>query len=67
MATSGLKNVPQAFQIPSEKEKFLEFAKQHPEKMFVQKNNNHRGIKIEKLENLSKLNEKLNLMFPIRS
>ena len=45
----------------------MEFAKQHPEKMFVQKNNNHRGIKIEKLENLSKLNEKLNLMFPILS
>ena len=56
LATSGLKNVPQAFQIPKEKEKFLEFAKQHPNKMFVQKNNNHRGIKIEKLEKLN-LNE----------
>jgi len=53
LATSGLKNVPQAFQIPDEKEKFLEFAKEHPDMMFVQKNNNHRGIKIEKMENLN--------------
>ena len=53
LATSGLKNVPQAFQIPAQKEKFLEFAQQHPEKMFVQKNNNHRGIKIENIENLN--------------
>ena len=53
LATSGLKNVPQAFQIPDEKAKFLEFARKHPDMMFVQKNNNHRGIKIEKMENLN--------------
>ena len=53
LATSGLKNVPQAFQIPADKEEFLNYAKQNPEKLFVQKNNNHRGIKIEKVENLN--------------
>ena len=53
LATSGLKNVPQAFQIPADKEDFLSYAKQNPEKLFVQKNNNHRGIKIEKVENLN--------------
>ena len=53
LATSDIKNVPKAFQIPKEKQKFLEYAKNHPDKMFVQKNNNHRGIKIEKLENLN--------------
>ena len=53
LATSGLKNVPQAFQIPADKEEFLSYAKQNPEKLFVQKNNNHRGIKIEKVDNLN--------------
>ena len=53
LATSGLKNVPQAFQIPDEKEQFIQFAKEHPDMMFVQKNNNHRGIRIEKMENLN--------------
>ena len=53
LATSGLKNVPKAFQIPADKEEFLNYAKQNPEKLFVQKNNNHRGIKIEKVENLN--------------
>jgi len=52
LATSGLKNVPQAFQLPKEKEMFLEYAKLHPDKMFVQKSNNHRGIQIEKIKNL---------------
>jgi len=52
LATSGLKNVPQAFQLPKEKDLFLEYAKLHPDKMFVQKSNNHRGIQIEKISNL---------------
>jgi len=52
LATSGLKNVPQAFQLPKEKNMFLEYAKKHPNKMFVQKSNNHRGIQIEKISNL---------------
>lgn len=52
LATSGLKNVPQAFQLPKEKEMFLEYAKNNPNKMFVQKSNNHRGIQIEKVTKL---------------
>jgi len=52
LATSGLKNVPPAFSIPSEKEKLLAYAEKHPEKMFVQKSNNHRGIQIETIDNL---------------
>jgi len=52
LATSGLKNVPPAFSIPSEKDKLLEYAAKYPDKMFVQKSNNHRGIQIEKIENL---------------
>jgi len=52
LATSGLDNVPPAFSIPDEKEKLLKYAATNPEKMFVQKSNNHRGIKIEKIEKL---------------
>jgi len=52
LATSGLKNVPPAFSIPNEKEELLSYASKYPEKMFVQKSNNHRGIQIEKMDNL---------------
>jgi len=52
LATAGLDNVPPAFKIPKEKEKLLAYAKTNPDKMFVQKSNNHRGIKIEKIDNL---------------
>ena len=52
LATSGLKNVPPAFSLPGEAAKLREYAAGHPEKMFVQKSNNHRGIQIERLESL---------------
>jgi len=52
LATSGLKNVPPAFSIPEEKTKLLEYARNSPDKMFVQKSNSHRGIKIEGLSDL---------------
>jgi len=37
LATSGIHNVPPAFKMPKEKEKLLTYAKNNPEKMFVQK------------------------------
>ena len=52
LATSKLKHIPPAFKIPNDTQKLLDYAKDNPEKMFVQKNSNHRGIKIEKLEDL---------------
>ncbi len=55
LATSALKMdgvIPPAFRIPNDTEKLLKYAKDHPEKMFVQKNSNHRGIKIQKLADL---------------
>jgi len=57
LATSGIHNVPPAFKMPKEKEKLLTYAKNNPEKMFVQKSNNHRGIKIEKVEDLELEND----------
>jgi len=52
LATTGLRNVPPAFKMPKEKEKLIEYAASNPDKMFVQKSNNHRGIKIEKIEDI---------------
>ncbi|XP_067138678.1 probable tubulin polyglutamylase ttll-15 isoform X2 [Centruroides vittatus] len=46
LATSNLKHIPAAFQIPDDKEKFLQY------KMWVQKSNNHRGIIVNKVGNL---------------
>ena len=40
--------------IPNDTEKLKQYAEDHPEKMFVQKNQNHRGIKIEKLDKLAR-------------
>ncbi|XP_040571969.1 probable tubulin polyglutamylase ttll-15 [Lepeophtheirus salmonis] len=52
LATSGLPNIPKAFKIPNDTNQLLEYTKLNPETLFVQKNKNHRGIKIEKIENL---------------
>ncbi|XP_071530280.1 probable tubulin polyglutamylase ttll-15 [Panulirus ornatus] len=52
LAVSGLPYIPKAFRMPAEKSELLTFAKQNPTAMFVQKSNNHRGIKIEKLDAL---------------
>lgn len=52
LATSNIKQAPKAFRIPNDKEKFLEYAKRNPSKKWVQKSNNHRGIRIKKLDEL---------------
>ena len=52
LATSNLPNIPKAFKIPEEVSVLKAASRLNPEKMYVQKNKNHRGIKIEKIENL---------------
>ena len=52
LATSGFANIPKAFKIPDESEKLKAYARENPEKLFVQKNKNHRGIKIEKIDKI---------------
>lgn len=53
LATSNLSYVPMAFRMPDDKELLMEHASAHPAKMFVQKNNKHRGIKVEKVAALN--------------
>lgn len=52
LATSPLKHVPKAFQLPAEESKFKAYAKEYPEKLWVQKSNKHRGVKITPIDGL---------------
>ncbi|KAL4238357.1 Tubulin-tyrosine ligase [Mactra antiquata] len=52
LATLQLDAFPKAFRIPKDKEKLLQYAAKHPETKWVQKNNNHRGIKIKEISEL---------------
>ncbi|XP_011264032.1 tubulin polyglutamylase TTLL7 [Camponotus floridanus] len=42
----GGRYIPAAFKIPEDQQAFLDYAKSHPAKLFVQKSNDHRGIRI---------------------
>lgn len=53
LSTSGLKYIPKAFKLPNQKGEFLEYSKINPGKMFVQKSNDHRGIKVQNIENIN--------------
>lgn len=50
LATSGLKYIPPAFKLPGEKGGLLEYAERNANRSFVEKDNNHRRIKIRRLE-----------------
>ncbi|XP_039283068.1 probable tubulin polyglutamylase ttll-15 [Nilaparvata lugens] len=52
LATSNIKFVPRAFKMPQQKADLLAYAAKHPKKMFVQKSNDHRGIKIKQIQDL---------------
>ncbi len=49
MATLRSKYVPMAFELPAERQEALDYAKQYPDKLFVQKSNAHRGISVQKM------------------
>lgn len=47
LAVNHFPFIPPAFVIPKDSNKFLEEIKNHPQKMWVEKSNNHRGIHIK--------------------
>lgn len=49
--------IPKAFQLPNDETVFREYAKEHPEKMFVQKGNKHRDIYIRAVDEIDYKNE----------
>lgn len=52
LATSDLKYIPKSFKLPAEREKFVAYAEENPEKVFVQKHNQHRHINIKSLSEI---------------
>lgn len=47
LSTTEGRYILPAFKLPEQRGEFLQFVKRHPEKMFVQKSNDHRGISIK--------------------
>ncbi|CAI5451657.1 unnamed protein product [Caenorhabditis angaria] len=53
LATCGLNiGVPQAFQLPQQKDEFLKYSEENPDFLWVQKDNTHRNIRIRKIEDM---------------
>ncbi|RZC32594.1 tubulin polyglutamylase TTLL4 [Asbolus verrucosus] len=52
LATSKLRYIPPAFKLPHDKQEFLSYAEQHPNLSFVQKNNDHRNIKVKAISEI---------------
>uniref|UniRef100_A0A158Q783 Tubulin polyglutamylase TTLL6 n=1 Tax=Elaeophora elaphi TaxID=1147741 RepID=A0A158Q783_9BILA len=53
LSTAGLKfGVPKAFDLSAKRDEFINYANAHPDKFWVKKNNEHRGIKIRNIKEL---------------
>ncbi|KAF7991959.1 hypothetical protein HCN44_010760 [Aphidius gifuensis] len=50
--------IPASYKIPDDNELLLKIAKENPNKLFVQKSNNHRNIEIKNIENIDFKNDK---------
>ncbi|XP_003395797.2 probable tubulin polyglutamylase ttll-15 [Bombus terrestris] len=53
LSTAEGRYILPAFKIPEQSSEFLLYANQHPEKMFVQKSNDHRGISIKNVSDIN--------------
>ncbi|XP_074596115.1 putative tubulin polyglutamylase ttll-15 [Brevipalpus obovatus] len=52
LSTSNLSFVPKSFLIPDDKKEFLDFASKHPKYSWVRKNLGHRGVRIQKVQEI---------------
>ena len=52
LAQSSMPFIPKAFRMPKDAAKFKDYSAQHPEMVWVQKNNNHRGIEIKQAKDV---------------
>lgn len=53
LATTDLDFIPKAFRLPEDRETFINYAEQNPDKMFVQKHNQHRHINIKPVKEIN--------------
>ncbi|XP_071963144.1 probable tubulin polyglutamylase ttll-15 [Antedon mediterranea] len=52
LVLSDIEYIPKAFQMPQQKSLFKQYILDHPEKLWVQKSSNHRGIRVKNVEAL---------------
>lgn len=52
LATTNLKYIPKSFKLPTDVDKLREYAKSNPDKLFVQKHNQHRHIFIKSINEI---------------
>lgn len=57
LSTTKGKYIPISFKIPDDREDLLSYIQKYPEKSYVQKSNDHRGIKIKKIDELNLTSE----------
>ncbi|XP_076547263.1 tubulin tyrosine ligase-like 15 [Osmia lignaria lignaria] len=53
LSTTEGRYILPAFKIPEQNNEFLQYVKQHPEKMFVEKSNDHRGISVKNISSIN--------------
>lgn len=53
LSTTRLKYIPRAFKLPQQKKDLLQYANEHENKMFVHKHNQHRHIRVRRLEEIN--------------
>ncbi|CAL7950012.1 unnamed protein product [Xylocopa violacea] len=53
LSTTESRYMLPAFKMPEQHEEFFRYAEQHPQKMFVQKSNDHRGISIKSMSGIN--------------
>ena len=53
LTSTELKWIPRAFRLPKDKDKFLKYVKDHPDKLWVKKSNTHRGIKVQDVSSMN--------------
>lgn len=53
LATTDLPSIPKAFKLPNDREKFMKYTETNPDKLFVQKHNQHRNIYIKSVNEIN--------------
>lgn len=53
LSTTEGRYILPAFKIPEQRDAFLDYASRHPEKMFVHKSNDHRGISVKNVSDIN--------------
>nr|XP_031833556.1 probable tubulin polyglutamylase ttll-15 isoform X2 [Nomia melanderi] len=53
LSTTEGRHILPAFKLPEQRDEFLKYANEHPEKTFVEKSNDHRGIRVKNTSDIN--------------